>query len=40
MYLKTRLDVAIRPSAEQFSVANDEEGHKELRKRLAKNKPD
>src|SRR5580700_354492 len=37
---KARLDVAIRPSAERFSVANDEEGHKELRKRLAKNKPD
>lgn len=37
---KARLDVAVRPGSETFSVANDDEGHKELRKRLAKIKPD
>jgi transposase len=37
---KARLDVAIRPSLEHFSVANDDEGHEELRKRLCKMKPD
>jgi len=33
---KSRLDVAVRPSLERFSVVNDEEGHKQLRKRLTK----
>lgn len=37
---KARLDVAVRPSMERFSVPNDEEGHKELRKRLLKLKPE
>jgi transposase len=37
---KSRLDVAVRPSAERFSVANDDDGHKELRKRLIKLKPE
>ena len=37
---KARLDVAVRPSAEHFSVANDEEGHKQLRRRLLKLKPE
>ena len=37
---KARLDVAIRPTAESFSVANDESGHKELRRRLLKLKPE
>jgi len=37
---KSRLDVAVRPTSEQFSVANDEAGHKELRKRLAKINPE
>lgn len=37
---KARLDVAIRPTAESFSVANDEGGHKELRRRLLKMKPE
>jgi transposase len=37
---KSRLDVAVRPTSEQFSVTNDEAGHKELRKRLTKLKPD
>jgi transposase len=37
---KARLDVAIRPSFERFSVANDESGHKELRRRLVKLKPE
>lgn len=37
---KASLDVAVRPSSEQFSVANDEDGHKELRKRLLKLKPE
>jgi transposase len=30
----------VRPSAERFSVANDDDGHKELRKRLFKLKPE
>ena len=37
---KSRLDVAVRPTSEHFSVANDEAGHKELRKRLTKLKPE
>lgn len=37
---KARLDVAVRPSSESFSVTNDTAGHKELRKRLTKLKPD
>lgn len=37
---KARLDVAVRPSSEQFSVTNDDAGHKELRKRLLKLKPE
>ena len=37
---KASLDVAVRPSAERFSVANDDDGHKELRKRLLKLKPE
>ncbi len=37
---KARLDVAVRPSSEQFSVTNDEAGHRELRKRLTKIKPE
>ena len=37
---KDRLDVAIRPSGERFSVANDEKGCAELRKRVAKLKPE
>jgi transposase len=37
---KLSLDVAVRPSSERFSVANDESGHKELRKRLLKLKPE
>jgi transposase len=37
---KERLDVAVRPSGERFSVANDEEGHAELRRRLKKLKPE
>jgi len=37
---KERLDVAVRPSGERFSVTNDEEGHAELRKRLKKLKPE
>jgi transposase len=36
---KECLDVAVRPSSERFSVTNDETGHKELRKRLARMKP-
>jgi transposase len=36
---KSRLDVAVRPSLERFSVTNDEEGHKQLRKRLSKLNP-
>jgi transposase len=37
---KDRLDVAVRPSGERFSVGNDEHGVAQLRKRLAKLKPD
>jgi transposase len=37
---KASLDVAVRPSSERFRVANDEDGHKELRKRLLKLKPE
>lgn len=37
---KSRLDVAVRPTSEQFSVTNDEAGHKELRRRLTKLKPE
>jgi transposase len=37
---KARLDVAIRPKLERFSVTNDEDGHKELRRRLAKLHPE
>jgi len=36
---KDRLDVAVRPHGEAFSVANTEDGHKELRKRLLKLRP-
>jgi len=37
---KARLDVSVRPSSESFSVDNTEAGHRELRKRLAKLKPE
>src|SRR6185369_15649548 len=37
---KDRLDVAVRPSGETFSVDNDESGCAELRKRLTKLKPE
>jgi transposase len=37
---KSRLDVAIRPSLERFSVNNDEEGRKQLSKRLTKLGPE
>jgi transposase len=37
---KASLDVAVRPTAERFSVPNDDAGHKELRKRLMKLKPE
>lgn len=37
---KESLDVAVRPSGEEFSVANDDEGRVQLRKRLAKLKPE
>jgi transposase len=37
---KSRLDVAVRPTSEQFSVTNDEAGHKELQRRLTKLKPE
>jgi transposase len=37
---KERLDVAVRPSGERFAVNNDEEGHTQVRKRLAKLKPE
>lgn len=37
---KARLDVAVRPTSERFSVANDEGGHKELRKKLVALKPE
>jgi transposase len=36
---KERLDVAVRPQGETFSVTNDEAGHKELRRRLQKLQP-
>lgn len=36
---KDRLDVAVRPSGEAFSVANTEDGHKQLRRRLLKVRP-
>ena len=35
-----RLDVAVRPSGDRFSVTNDEGGHRELRRRLPKLKPE
>jgi transposase len=37
---KAKLDIAIRPSGERFSVTNDEGGHRELRKRFTKLKPE
>lgn len=37
---KERLDVAVRPSGERFSVGNDEQGCAQLRKRLAKLQPE
>jgi len=37
---KARLDVAVRPSSESFSVANDEVGHQQLRERLQAIKPE
>jgi transposase len=37
---KDRLDVAIRPSGERLSVSNDDTGCAQLRKRLAKLKPE
>jgi transposase len=37
---KERLDVAVRPSGERLSMANDEEGRVQLRKRLSKLKPE
>lgn len=37
---KDRLDVAIRPSSERLSFSNNEEGHKKLRQRLLKLKPE
>lgn len=37
---KERLDVAVRPSGETFSVANDDKGHEQLRKHLRKLKPE
>lgn len=37
---KSRLDVAVRPSLEHFSVTNDDEGHQQLRKRLTKMHPE
>lgn len=37
---KSRLDVAVRPTSEQFSVTNDQTEHKELRRRLTKLKPE
>jgi transposase len=37
---KGSLDVAVRPSSERFSVANDDEGHKKLRNRLLKLQPE
>lgn len=37
---KERLDVAVRPSGETFSVTNNDDGCAQLRKRLAKLKPE
>lgn len=37
---KARLDVVVRPSSEHFSVANDDAGWSDLRKRLLKLKPE
>jgi transposase len=37
---KERLDVAVRPSRERFSVSNDESGRLDLRKRLKKLRPE
>ena len=37
---KSRLDVAVRPGKERLSFANDEDGHKELRRVLTKLKPE
>lgn len=37
---KEHLDVAVRPTAERFRVTNDEKGHTELCKRLAKLRPE
>jgi transposase len=37
---KERLDVAVRPSNDHFSVDNDEHGHEQLRTRLLKLKPE
>jgi transposase len=36
---KERLDVAVRPNGGSFSVANNDDGHRELRKRLLKLTP-
>ena len=36
---KERLDVAQRPSGESWSVGNEEEGHQELKQRLAAVEP-
>jgi len=37
---KDRLDVAVRPTGERFSVSNDEKGRLDLRKRLKKLRPE
>jgi transposase len=37
---KERLDVAVRPTGERFTVTNDERGITDLRKRLARLRPD
>lgn len=37
---KAHLDVAARPSGERFKVSNDEEGHRELVKRMMELKPE
>src|SRR5262249_25260087 len=37
---KENLDVAVRPTGERFTVTNDERGTTELRKRLAKLRPE
>lgn len=37
---KDRLDVAVRPSGESFSLPNTEDGHKKLRRRLLKLRPE